>query len=108
MAQPTFIFGRTGGDEKSDEYFKGIAILMAAAVINAIANVLQAIYKGITRPKYGATFAVKSVALCYKPIISTLVVTFWAASLTLKRLTKILDSPLLNTLELLRSVSVNE
>ena len=56
VAQPTFIFGRTGGDEKSDEYFKGIAILMAAAVINAIANVLQAIYKGISRPKHGATF----------------------------------------------------
>ena len=68
VAQPTFIFGRTGGDEKSDEYFKGIAILMAAAVINAIANVLQAIYKGITRPNHGATFAVKSVALYYKPI----------------------------------------
>lgn len=51
VAQPTFIFGMTGGgggaggDEKSEEYLQGIGILMAAAVINAISNVLQALYK---------------------------------------------------------------
>ena len=43
VAQPTFIFGMTGGEEKSEEYFQGIGILMAAAVINAVSNVLQAL-----------------------------------------------------------------